>query len=90
MRRLPLHKIKIDKSFVDDIGKIDAAAIIHAVVALCRALGLKVTAEGVETAEQQRFRKAVGCHYLQGFLFFRPMTAAKMTDLLARNHNLAG
>jgi EAL domain-containing protein (putative c-di-GMP-specific phosphodiesterase class I) len=54
------------------------------VVHLGRALGLTVTAEGVETAEQQRFLQAVGCHLLQGYLFAKPMTAQAMDALLAQ------
>ena len=81
-RRLPLDKIKIDKSFVGDSGKPDAAAIIHAVVALSRALGLEVTAEGVETQEQRSFLEAAGCDYLQGFLFSKPVSENEVPALL--------
>ena len=49
-----------------------------------RALGMKVTAEGVETVEQQRFLKAAGCHYLQGFLYARPLAAEDLPDFLER------
>jgi diguanylate cyclase len=82
LRRLALDTIKIDQSFVREIDRIDSAAIIHAVVALARALGLKVTAEGVETTEQMRFLRAAGCHYLQGYLFSSPVTAAEITKKL--------
>lgn len=84
LRRLPFTKIKIDKSFVDECQTVGSAAIIHAVIALSRALGLKVTAEGVETPEQQRFLRAAGCHYLQGFLFSKPVPAAQIAPLLMR------
>ena len=82
LRRLPFTKVKIDKSFVDECQTVGSAAIIHAVVALSRALGLKVTAEGVETAAQQHFLRAAGCHYLQGFLFSKPVPADEMTTML--------
>jgi EAL domain-containing protein (putative c-di-GMP-specific phosphodiesterase class I) len=82
LRRLPLDTIKIDQSFVREIHRMDSAAIIRAVVALARALGLKVTAEGVETAEQMRFLRAAGCHYLQGYLFSEPVSAAEITRKL--------
>ena len=84
LRRLPLTKVKIDKSFVDEFQSLGSSAIIQAVVALSRALGLKVTAEGVETIEQQRFLRAAGCHYLQGYLFSLPVGADGITELLAR------
>ena len=90
LRRLPFTKIKIDKTFVDECQVIGSAAIIHAVVALSRALGLKVTAEGVETPEQQRFLRAAGCHYLQGYLFSRPVPAREITaSLEAQGQKLA-
>ncbi len=85
LRRLPLDKLKVDKSFVDDIGSARSAAIVHALVALARAIGLKITAEGVETPEQQKFLRAAGCHYLQGFLFSRPVPAAEI-DLLYKQY----
>jgi diguanylate cyclase len=70
LRQFPFDKIKIDRTFLralEDTG--ESAIIVHSVVHLGRALGLTVTAEGVETKEQQRFLQAVGCHELQGFLF---------------------
>lgn len=88
LRRLPFTKVKIDKSFVDECQSIGAAAIIHAVVAMSRALGLKVTAEGVETDEQWRFLRAAGCHYLQGYLFSRPVPAEEITARLATGGKL--
>ncbi len=82
LMRMPIDKLKLDKSFIDGIGSIQAASIIQAVTALARALGLKVTAEGVETPDQQRFLKAVGCHYLQGYLFSPPTTVHAISRML--------
>jgi len=77
LRRFPFDKLKIDRSFVHSIERAaDAAAIVHAVVSLGRGLGMKVTAEGVETAEQQLFLRAAGVHMMQGYRFGRPGTAA--------------
>ena len=84
LRKLPLDKLKIDKSFVDDLNSPASAAIIQAIVALAKALGLKTTAEGVETEAQRLFLRAAGCELLQGFLFSRPLTAAAMSELLGR------
>jgi EAL domain-containing protein (putative c-di-GMP-specific phosphodiesterase class I) len=83
LRRLPFDKLKIDRSFVLAIEKAaDAAAIVHAVVSLGRGLGMKVTAEGVETADQQLFLRAAGVHFMQGFRFGRAVTAAEITERL--------
>jgi len=83
LRRFPFDKLKIDSSFVRSIERAaDAAAIVHAVVSLGRGLGMKVTAEGVETAEQQLFLRAAGVHSLQGYRFGRPCTAAEITARL--------
>lgn len=80
--RIPVDKIKIDKCFVDQVDTVQSAAVIQAIVALARAIGLKVTAEGVETAEQQRFLRAVGCHYLQGYLFAMAASVDGISRLL--------
>jgi len=85
LRRFPFDKLKIDKSFVHSIEKAaDAAAIVHAVVSLGRGLGMKVTAEGVETAEQHLFLRAAGVHCMQGFRFGRPTEPAEITTRIAK------
>ena len=81
LRRFPFDKLKIDRSFVCSIEKTpDAAAIVHAVVSLGRGLGMKVTAEGVETADQQLFLRAAGVHSMQGYRFGKPVDAADISD----------
>jgi len=83
LRRFPFDKLKIDRSFVRSIEKAaDAAAIVHAVVSLGRGLGMKVTAEGVETADQQLFLRAAGVHCMQGFRFGKAVTPAEITARL--------
>ncbi len=85
LRRFPFDKLKIDSSFVRSIERAaDAAAIVHAVVSLGRGLGMKVTAEGVETAEQQLFLRAAGVHSMQGYRFGRPGSAAEFSARVAR------
>ena len=80
LRRFPFDKLKIDRSFVLAIEKAaDAAAIVHAIVSLGRGLGMKVTAEGVETADQQLFLRAAGVHSMQGYRFGRPVSAEDIT-----------
>jgi diguanylate cyclase (GGDEF)-like protein len=84
LRRFPFDKLKIDSSFVRSIEKApDAAAIVHAVVSLGRGLGMKVTAEGVETAEQHLFLRAAGVHSMQGYRFGKPGTAGEINTRLA-------
>jgi diguanylate cyclase (GGDEF)-like protein len=84
LRRFPFDKLKIDSSFVRSIEKApDAAAIVHAVVSLGRGLGMKVTAEGVETAEQHLFLRAAGVHSMQGFRFGKPGPANEIDHRLA-------
>ncbi|MFN3349953.1 putative bifunctional diguanylate cyclase/phosphodiesterase [Pseudorhodoplanes sp.] len=84
LRRFPFDKLKIDKSFVRSIERSpDAAAIVHAIVGLGRGLGMKVTAEGVETAEQQLFLRAAGVHSMQGYRFGRPGSPTLIATRLA-------
>jgi signal transduction histidine kinase/EAL domain-containing protein (putative c-di-GMP-specific phosphodiesterase class I)/CheY-like chemotaxis protein len=74
LRELKFTTLKIDRSFVDRCT-IDtaSAAIIHAVIGVGRALGMKVVCEGVETADQSDFLRVAGAHYMQGYYFHRPM-----------------
>ncbi len=84
LRRFAFDKIKIDRSFLEYMETTgESAILVHSVVHLGRALGLRVCAEGVETAEQHRFLQAVGCHELQGYFFSRPVPADKLDDYLA-------
>ncbi len=93
LRRFPFDKLKVDRSFVQSIEKAaDAAAIVHAVVSLGRGLGMKVTAEGVETAEQHLFLRAAGVHSMQGFRFGAACSAAEITrrlELPGGHHGIA-
>jgi EAL domain-containing protein (putative c-di-GMP-specific phosphodiesterase class I) len=88
LRRFAFDKIKMDKSFLDSLEETgESAILVHSAVHLGRALGLEVTAEGVETEEQHRFLRAVGCHYLQGYLFSKPATADAITAMLEAERN---
>ncbi|MFG1379273.1 putative bifunctional diguanylate cyclase/phosphodiesterase [Xanthobacter autotrophicus] len=85
LKQLPIDTIKIDQSFVKDIER-DAfdTAIVCAVIDLGRNLGMRVVAEGLETAGQARFLKEKRCELAQGFFFFRPLDGAEMTELLRK------
>ncbi|GAB4069919.1 bifunctional diguanylate cyclase/phosphodiesterase [Ancylobacter sonchi] len=79
LRRFRVDTIKIDRSFIQNIGQTDdAAAIIDCVVRLARALAITVTAEGVETREQLRYLQSVGCHHVQGYLLASPMPVSSL------------
>ena len=83
LKRLPAHELKIDRGFVRDLQHDGAdAAIISAIVALGRALGLRIVAEGVETLEQQRFLTELGCDALQGYRLGMAMPAERLLSSL--------
>jgi EAL domain-containing protein (putative c-di-GMP-specific phosphodiesterase class I) len=90
LRRLPVETIKIDGSFVAQIGRNrDDEVIIKAIIDLCHALGRRVVAEGVETTGQLAFLAAQQCDEVQGFLFCPPLPARELEDYLARPRRLA-
>jgi diguanylate cyclase (GGDEF)-like protein len=84
LQRFPLDTLKIDKSFVAALGdSTSGGVIIQAIVALGRALGLSVLAEGVETEQQRVLLRLAGCDEMQGYLFARPMPANAIDRVLA-------
>jgi diguanylate cyclase (GGDEF)-like protein len=82
LTRLPIDKVKIDKSFVATIDRNREAPIVMAVVALAHGLGLEVVAEGVETDIQLERLQELGCDEMQGFLFSEPVSAEHFEQLL--------
>lgn len=79
LKRFPIHKLKIDQSFVRDIHEdVDDAAITTAIIAMGRGLNLKVIAEGVETRGQLEFLYSLGCHEAQGYHIGRPVPAGEL------------
>ena len=85
LKRLPIDTVKIDQSFVRDLTiDPDDAAIVTAIVAMAKSLGMDVVAEGVETEEQLRELERLGCRRAQGYLLARPMSANAVRALLTR------
>ena len=86
LREFEVDRIKIDKSFVQSLGHtLDAGAIVTAVVTLGHAMGLQVTAEGVETPDQEAFLRSAVCNLLQGFLFSEAVPASELRRSLERH-----
>ena len=84
LRRYPIDKIKIDRSFITPLGEDkEAGAVVAAIVRLAKALRLSVIAEGVETDEQRQQLKEIGCAQAQGFLFSAPVPADRIDALVA-------
>ncbi|RJQ24318.1 MAG: GGDEF domain-containing response regulator [Nitrospiraceae bacterium] len=84
LRKFPIKKLKIDKSFVRDIADPDNKAIIGAIIAMAHNLKLKTLAEGVEDMEQIEFLRSLGCDEIQGYLFSRPLPADEFKEMMTR------
>jgi EAL domain-containing protein (putative c-di-GMP-specific phosphodiesterase class I) len=89
LTRMPISNIKVDRSFISglrDSGENDA--IVRAVLAMASTLGMRVTAEGVETLAQAQALKAMACDTLQGYYFSRPVRADQIPALLAQHWDI--
>ena len=87
LTQLPLSQLKIDQSFVRNIGTKDSdATIIQTIIGMAENLGMEVIAEGVETQEQRDFLERAGCRYFQGYLFSKPVPLKEMEALIRDLH----
>jgi EAL domain-containing protein (putative c-di-GMP-specific phosphodiesterase class I) len=87
LKMLPVDSVKIDRSFIRDLGESSQGAIslVRAVIALAHGLNLKVVAEGVETEEQMSILTHLNCDLIQGFLFYKPLNAELAGEILGQN-----
>jgi EAL domain-containing protein (putative c-di-GMP-specific phosphodiesterase class I) len=83
LRRYPVHTVKLDRSFLDEVPQNESAgALVESVITMAHTLGKRVTAEGVESSHQLEFLRSRGCESAQGFYLARPMSAAALTEIL--------
>jgi EAL domain-containing protein (putative c-di-GMP-specific phosphodiesterase class I) len=83
LRQFVIDRLKVDRSFVHDLpDNADAEAIVRAIVAMGRSLGLRVIAEGVETEEQAKFLQSIACDESQGYLYAKPMVVNEFESWL--------
>ena len=88
LHRLPIDSIKVDRSFVQQITQSDeSAAIVRAIVAMASSLDLQVIAEGVETEDQLEAVAKLGCQFIQGYVFSRPLNLSSMPGILTQAHS---
>lgn len=88
LRRFPLDKLKIDRSFIRDLMlNSDDASIVRAIISLAHSLRLRVVAEGVETKEQLEFLRNLGCDQYQGFYYSPAVSADEFAELIRRNRS---
>jgi diguanylate cyclase (GGDEF)-like protein len=87
LKRLPVHLLKIDQSFVQDVtSNPDSAAVTNAIIALAKSLRLKITAEGIETEEQLNYLQQRGCDEGQGYYISRPAPAETIVQMLKNGY----
>jgi diguanylate cyclase (GGDEF)-like protein/PAS domain S-box-containing protein len=87
LKRLPVDRLKIDRSFVKDLpDDTNDAALVRAIVAMAHSLGLETVAEGIETEAQRAFLAALGCDHYQGYYLSRPLPADEAAALLAATY----
>ena len=91
LKRFPVDTLKIDRSFVKGIGQnVEDSAIVRAVITVAKSLGLSVTAEGIESADQLEQLRSLGCDHGQGYYFAKPMPSDRVPALLLTTAPWAG
>jgi len=88
LHSMPIDALKIDRSFISGSGERDSLAIARTIVQLARSLDAEVIAEGVETRDQFRFLRSIGCGSAQGYLFSAPVKPARIVELIREGYPL--
>ena len=85
LKRLPINRLKIDKSFIEDIPEDEEdIAIVNSIIALAKGLNLDLIAEGIETLEQANFLMSKNCMCVQGHYYYHPLSADELQIILAK------
>lgn len=88
LSKFEFHKLKIDKSFVQNVSNSSRdRAVTEAIAQIAKTLDMQITAEGVETAEMLTFCQSLGCDFIQGYLFYKPMPAAELLAKIGQPHH---
>jgi EAL domain-containing protein (putative c-di-GMP-specific phosphodiesterase class I) len=88
LKRMPITALKIDQSFIEGIpDDPDSRAIVHAMLAVARHFKLKVVAEGIESLEQVKYMREIGCEFAQGFFYSRSLSADTILDYLGHSRD---
>ncbi|MES2218887.1 MAG: bifunctional diguanylate cyclase/phosphodiesterase [Pseudomonadota bacterium] len=91
LKKFSFNKIKIDMEFIKNLPQdVNSQIIVTSSIKMAKALGIKVVAEGVERQEQYDFLAKQGCNLIQGFLFYKPILAEELTEILLKQQHLAG
>lgn len=86
LQKLPVTRLKIDKAFIDDLpDSKESIAVVKAIIALAKTFNLQITAEGVETVEQNGFLRDVGCDEIQGYLYAKPLPLEELKEFILKN-----
>ena len=85
----PIDTLKIDKAFISKIGQTKDNAIVNAIIAMGKAMGMNIVAEGVENIEQIQYLQQQGCDYFQGYYFSKPLNSKDCTEFLSQNRVIA-
>ncbi|WP_243544249.1 EAL domain-containing protein [Pseudodesulfovibrio tunisiensis] len=82
LQRFPIDVVKVDRTFINEVDTdADSQAIVRTIFSLGESMGLKVVAEGVETPQQLAFLEGEGCNFVQGYLFYKPLSAAELDEV---------